>query len=75
MKCTLQVFDLLNNKSKLRVLEDGKQQVQIVGLREKEVSTVESVLDLIQHGNNVRSPSLPLSRSYSNTECHTVTRG
>lgn len=44
----------MNNKSKLRVLEDAKQQVQIVGLKEKEVHTVENVLDLITHGNAVR---------------------
>jgi len=27
------VFDLLNNKLKLRILEDGKGQVQVVGLK------------------------------------------
>ena len=37
----MQVFDLLSGKSKLRVLEDGKQQVVIVGLTEKEVDCVE----------------------------------
>ncbi|NWR81128.1 KIF2A protein, partial [Centropus unirufus] len=35
------VFDLLNRKTKLRVLEDGKQQVQVVGLQEREVKCVE----------------------------------
>ncbi|KAF6729499.1 Kinesin-like protein KIF2A [Oryzias melastigma] len=35
------VFDLLNRKAKLRVLEDGKQQVQVVGLQEKEVKGTE----------------------------------
>ncbi|KAG8183932.1 hypothetical protein JTE90_006859 [Oedothorax gibbosus] len=59
------VFDLLNNKSKLRVLEDGKQQVQIVGLREKEVHTVESVLELIQHGNNVRTSGQTSANQHS----------
>lgn len=48
------VFDLLANKAKLRVLEDGKQQVQIVGLTEKVVDSVDEVLKLIQHGNNAR---------------------
>ena len=33
-----QVFDLLSGKSKLRVLEDGKQQVVVVGLTESEVT-------------------------------------
>lgn len=51
----LQVFDLLADKAKLRVLEDGKQQVQIVGLTEKVVDNVDEVLKLIQHGNNART--------------------
>ncbi|XP_035216754.1 kinesin-like protein KIF2A [Stegodyphus dumicola] len=59
------VFDLLNNKAKLRVLEDGKQQVQIVGLREKEVNTVESVLDLISHGNSVRTSGQTSANQHS----------
>lgn len=48
------VFDLLNEKVKLRVLEDHKNQVQVVGLREEVVTNTEQVLQLIQHGNNVR---------------------
>ena len=48
------VFDLLNKKAKLRVLEDGKQQVQIVGIKEEPVTNQDDVLRLIQHGNNVR---------------------
>lgn len=49
-----QVFDLLNRKAKLRVLEDGKQQVQVVGLQEKEVNCTEDVLKLIEVGNSCR---------------------
>lgn len=49
------VFDLLNNKAKLRILEDGKQQVQVVGLTELVVSSVEDVLKLIQKGNQART--------------------
>lgn len=48
------VFDLLNRKAKLRVLEDGKQQVQVVGLQEKEVKCTEDVLKLIEVGNSCR---------------------
>lgn len=50
----IQVFDLLADKAKLRVLEDGKQQVQVVGLTEKVVASVEEVLALIQAGNQAR---------------------
>lgn len=49
-----QVFDLLNRKAKLRVLEDGKQQVQVVGLQEKDVKCTEEVLKLIEVGNSCR---------------------
>ncbi|KAF5294725.1 hypothetical protein FQA39_LY00209 [Lamprigera yunnana] len=49
------VFDLLANKAKLRILEDGKQQVQVVGLTEKVVTSVEEVLKLIQKGNLART--------------------
>uniref|UniRef100_H3DD93 Kinesin-like protein n=1 Tax=Tetraodon nigroviridis TaxID=99883 RepID=H3DD93_TETNG len=49
------VFDLLNSKAKLRVLEDGKQQVQVVGLQEKEVRCTEDVLKLIEVGNSCSS--------------------
>lgn len=49
------MFDLLNGKSKLRVLEDGKQQVQVVGLCERPVESVEQVLDLIRHGSRMRT--------------------
>ncbi|KAL4593171.1 kinesin-like protein KIF2A-like [Arapaima gigas] len=48
------VFDLLNRKAKLRVLEDGKQQVQVVGLQEREVKCTEDVLKLIEVGNSCR---------------------
>ncbi|XP_058127849.1 kinesin-like protein Klp10A [Anopheles ziemanni] len=49
------VFDLLANKRKLRVLEDGKKVVQLVGLTEKEVDSVEEVLAIISGGTSVRT--------------------
>lgn len=59
------VFDLLAEKAKLRVLEDGKQQVQIVGLTEKVVESVEEVLKLIQHGNSARTSGQTSANSNS----------
>lgn len=59
------VFDLLSGKSKLRVLEDGKQQVVIVGLTEKEVDCVEDVLKLITHGNNIRTSGQTSANAHS----------
>merc|ERR1739848_383119 len=65
------VFDLLSGKSKLRVLEDAKQQVQIVGLKESEVSSVEDVLDLITNGNNLRT-SGQTSANANSSRSHAV---
>merc|ERR1739844_261413 len=59
------VFDLLSGKSKLRVLEDGKQQVVVVGLTETEVDCVEDVLKLITHGNNLRTSGQTSANSHS----------
>uniref|UniRef100_A0A8C3LZN2 Kinesin-like protein n=1 Tax=Chrysolophus pictus TaxID=9089 RepID=A0A8C3LZN2_CHRPC len=49
------VFDLLNKKAKLRVLEDGKQQVQVVGLQEKQVCCAEDVIRMIEMGSACRT--------------------
>ncbi|GAA0145583.1 microtubule binding motor protein [Lithospermum erythrorhizon] len=49
------VFDLLNERKKLFIREDGKQQVCIVGLQEHRVYNVETIKDLIVKGNSTRS--------------------
>nr|XP_009679226.1 PREDICTED: kinesin-like protein KIF2C isoform X2 [Struthio camelus australis] len=49
------VFDLLNKKTKLRVLEDGKQQVQVVGLQERQVGCAEDVIRMIEMGSACRT--------------------
>ncbi|XP_017323099.1 kinesin-like protein KIF2A isoform X1 [Ictalurus punctatus] len=59
------VFDLLNRKTKLRVMEDGKQQVQVVGLQEKEVSCTEDVLKLIEVGNSCRTSGQTSANAHS----------
>ncbi|KAM9810376.1 kinesin-like protein KIF2A isoform 2-T2 [Neosynchiropus ocellatus] len=59
------VFDLLNGKAKLRVLEDGKQQVQVVGLQEKEVRGTEDVLRLIEVGNSCRTSGQTSANAHS----------
>jgi len=59
------VFDLLNEKAKLRVLEDHKNQVQVVGLREQLVTGADQVLELIQHGNNVRTSGTTSANQHS----------
>ncbi|XP_016311161.1 kinesin-like protein KIF2A [Sinocyclocheilus anshuiensis] len=59
------VFDLLNRKAKLRVLEDGKQQVQVVGLQEREVRCTEDVLKLIEIGNSCRTSGQTSANAHS----------
>ncbi|XP_040833664.1 kinesin-like protein KIF2C isoform X2 [Ochotona curzoniae] len=49
------VFDLLNKKAKLRVLEDGKQQVQVVGLQEHLVNSANDVIQMIDMGSTCRT--------------------
>uniref|UniRef100_A0A8D0AEY1 Kinesin-like protein n=1 Tax=Sander lucioperca TaxID=283035 RepID=A0A8D0AEY1_SANLU len=49
------VYDLLNKKAKLRVLEDDRQQVQVVGLEEVYVSSAEEVIKMIQQGSACRT--------------------
>ncbi|RXN34159.1 kinesin KIF2A isoform X2 [Labeo rohita] len=64
-KASSQVFDLLNRKAKLRVLEDGKQQVQVVGLQEREVKCTEDVLKLIEMGNSCRTSGQTSANAHS----------
>ncbi|KAK1281377.1 Diatom spindle kinesin 1 [Acorus gramineus] len=49
------LYDLLSDRRKLCMREDGRQQVCIVGLQEFEVSDVQVVKDFIEKGNASRS--------------------
>ncbi|KAM6050242.1 LOW QUALITY PROTEIN: kinesin-like protein KIF2B [Theristicus caerulescens] len=62
--------DLLNQKKQLRVLEGGKQQIQVVGLWEEEVISMEDVIKLIEMDSNYctsgkTSASTHSSQSYA----------
>ncbi|XP_038649997.1 kinesin-like protein KIF2C isoform X2 [Scyliorhinus canicula] len=59
------VFDLLNKKTKLRIMEDNKQQVQIVGLLEQTVYCVDDVIMNIDMGNNYRTSGQTSANSNS----------
>lgn len=59
------VFDLLNGKKKIRILEDGKQQTQLLGLLENVTDCMQDVLALIQHGNNVRTSGQTSANQHS----------
>jgi kinesin family protein 2/24 len=49
------LFDLLNNKNKLSVLEDSNQKIQIFGLEEMVVETAEKMREFINQANNIRT--------------------
>ncbi|KAH6556064.1 hypothetical protein KP509_1Z207300 [Ceratopteris richardii] len=49
------LYDLLNDRRKLFMREDGRQQVCIVGLKEFSVSDVDEVKDYIERGSASRS--------------------
>lgn len=59
------VYDLLNKKAKLRVLEDAKNQVQVVGLRHEPVHSVEDVLRLLKHGADIRTSGQTSANQHS----------
>ncbi len=48
------LFDLLNNRKKLVVRMDGKDKVNVIGITEKRVMNIHSVMQIIDLGNSVR---------------------
>lgn len=49
------LFDLLNDKNKLSVLEDSNQKIQIFGLEEVAVESAEIMREYINLANNIRT--------------------
>ncbi len=49
------LYDLLNEKNKLSVLEDKNQKVQIFGLEEKLVVNPDEMRDIIEKANTIRT--------------------
>ncbi|CAF2533829.1 unnamed protein product [Rotaria sp. Silwood2] len=62
--CT-KVFDLFNDKKRLRVLEDHKNLVQVVGRKEEQVQTVNEVMSLIRRGMSVRTSGTTSANEHS----------
>ncbi|XP_040277116.1 kinesin-like protein KIF24 isoform X1 [Bufo bufo] len=50
-----QLYDLLNGRKRLYAREDGKHVVQVVGLREVQVKSVDFLLEVILKGSRERS--------------------
>ncbi|KAJ8982061.1 hypothetical protein NQ317_001470, partial [Molorchus minor] len=65
------VCDLLDNKNTLKILEDGKQQVQVVGLTEILVNSVNDVLEIIEQGNIERA-SGQTSANQNSSRSHAI---
>ncbi|CAF0727101.1 unnamed protein product [Didymodactylos carnosus] len=65
------VYDLLNNKKRLRVLEDQKGLVQICDRKEQHVKTVQDVLAIIQLGMNIRT-SGQTAANFNSSRSHAV---
>ncbi|XP_058887638.1 kinesin-like protein KIF2C isoform X2 [Acipenser ruthenus] len=65
------VFDLLNKKAKLRVLEDSKQQVQVVGLQERQVASADDVIKVIDIGSACRTSGQTFANS-SSSRSHAI---
>lgn len=49
------LFDLLNGKNKLTVLEDKNQKVQIFGLEQKLATSPDEMRDIIELANSIRT--------------------
>ena len=49
------MYDLLNNKNKLQVLEDKNQKVQVFGLEERLASTPDEMRLIIDEANSIRT--------------------
>ena len=62
--CT-KVFDLFNDKKRLRVLEDHKNLVQVVGKKEEKVDSVNEVMTLIRRGMSVRTSGTTSANEHS----------
>ena len=66
------VFDLLNARNLLVMREDGRKNVNIVGLQEKKVSSVEEVEQFLTHAASVRSTGCTGANSES-SRSHCIT--
>lgn len=70
-------LDLLNNRNKLKVMEDGNNFIQIQGLVERPASTATEIHQLIDYGNSVRTTHATASNedsSRSHAICHITIR-
>lgn len=65
------VYDLMNKRKKLRVLEDGKAQVQIPNLEERVVTNVQDVLKVLDQGLKTRTSGVT-SANQNSSRSHAI---
>eukprot|EP00831_Metopus_contortus_P054499 TRINITY_DN458_c0_g1_i2.p1 TRINITY_DN458_c0_g1~~TRINITY_DN458_c0_g1_i2.p1 ORF type:complete len:712 (+),score=132.05 TRINITY_DN458_c0_g1_i2:218-2353(+) len=71
------LFDLLNNRNKLVLLEDKNQKIQVQGLVEKPVTRSDEMLKLLEYGHTVRTTHCTSSNdtsSRSHAICQIIVR-
>jgi len=74
------LYDLLNNRDMVQCREDGKQKVNIVGLTEKQVVSVEEIMEVIGSGllcrtSGVTGANADSSRSHAILQMQLKNRG
>eukprot|EP00826_Nyctotherus_ovalis_P032301 TRINITY_DN2603_c0_g1_i13.p1 TRINITY_DN2603_c0_g1~~TRINITY_DN2603_c0_g1_i13.p1 ORF type:complete len:486 (+),score=151.16 TRINITY_DN2603_c0_g1_i13:116-1573(+) len=67
------VFDLLNNRQSLVLLEDANSKIQVKGLVEQPANSPESILKIISFGNSKRSTS-PTVANDTSSRSHAICR-
>ena len=60
------LFDLLNNKNLLQIREDGKENIYIADLIEKEINNLNELMNIIDFGLNGRTTGITRANLDSN---------
>jgi kinesin family protein 2/24 len=58
------LYDLLNDKALLQAREDGKQNICIVGLAERQVTNLNSMMKIIEYGLKARTVGVTGANSF-----------
>ena len=51
------LYDLLNSRAELKIREDKKQNINVIGMEEKLICSANEFLDVIEYGSNFRVTS------------------
>ena len=59
------LFDLLNNRAPLALLEDANQKIQVQGLEERITNSPDDMMKVIEYGHGVRTTCATTSNDTS----------